>query len=65
MYSCTMPVLYPKGEGGSPGEAESVLFFPPHKMILRVYTVMVWCGLVEVLGGLGCFNEPHDGYAYS
>ena len=34
-------------------------------MILRVYTVMVWGGLVEVWGGLGCFNGPRDGYANS
>ena len=36
-----------------------------HYMILRVYTVMVCGGLVEVWGGLGCFNGPHDGYANS
>ena len=36
-----------------------------HYMILRVYTVMVWGGLVEVWYGLGCFNGPHDDYANS
>ena len=30
-------------------------------MILRVYSVMV----CVFLGGLGCFNGPHDGYANS
>ena len=70
MYSCTMPVSDP-GVGGwghmppPPEEAVSVLKQFGHYMILREYMKMVWGGLVEVWGVLGCFNGPHDGYANS
>ena len=44
------------GVGGPPAqEAVSVLKFT-HYMILRVYTVVVWGGLVEVLGWFGVFQ---------
>ena len=59
--------------GTTPPEgAVSVLIFFAYFMILRVYTVMVWGGFVEVWGVLwwfgvfwGCFNGRHDGYANS
>ena len=58
MYSCTMPVPEPGGGGGwghvpPPEEAVSVLKKIAHYMILRIYTVMVLGGLVEVWRGLG------------
>ena len=55
IYICSAP----------PQEAVSVLKQIGHYMILQVYTVMMWGSLVEVWGGLGCFNGPHDGYANS
>ena len=57
MYSCTMPVQDPGGPGGKlpPQEAVSVLKKFAHFMYGN--------GLVEVWGGLLCFNGPHDGYA--
>ena len=49
MYSCTIPV--PDGGGGGGGGGAGAQY-----MLLRLYTVMVWGGLLEVRGGLGCFN---------
>ena len=55
--------MHRSGGGGPPrpaGKIISLKIFFAHYMILRVYTVMV-----RGLGGLECFNGPHDGYANS
>ena len=31
--------------------------------VLNFFCALYGDGLVEVWGGLGCFNGPHDGYA--